>query len=203
MICSKKQKNVSKKLCIFVNNYYQTEFHPTCADCLYNLSIIYKKKGMMSNAHNSIVECIKIRIDTIGKESIPTANAYEQYAKLNFKLEKYEQAIKSLENCYSIHKKLYPEGSNHPDLQRVSRMATYFYNVIDKISRETNVPQKPKVLDLTTNNDDIHKDTKLLDFEKLVRETLARRDEQAEIEKQQQEVNYFILFPHLFYIGRC
>ena len=69
---------------------YQTELHPSIADCWYNLSVIYKKQRFHNKALNEIEKWIKIRQEVIGKDSLPLAMAYEHYGKLLFEMKQYK-----------------------------------------------------------------------------------------------------------------
>jgi tetratricopeptide (TPR) repeat protein len=55
--------------------------HPSCADCLLNLGILYKQRGYVANAEEAFKQCLEIRQECVGLNSLPTANVHEEIGK--------------------------------------------------------------------------------------------------------------------------
>lgn len=177
-------------------NFYQTEYHPSWADCYYNLSVIYKKRKFLNKAQDAINDWIKIRIETIGKESLPVADAFEQYAKLMFYCENYKGAINAIEKWFEIRKKIIPD-SKHPDIARVTNLVIYFYKIIDEKSQKSKLPKKSMMFDLNEVTNKVDIATDIDNIKKLIRLKIAKDLEskaaQEKREAQNLDITYTII----------
>ena len=55
--------------------------HISCSDCLLNLGILYKMRGLQDNARQHLDRALRIRQEAIGVESLPVAAVHEELGK--------------------------------------------------------------------------------------------------------------------------
>ena len=82
------------------NKRSDSHVEPSIADCLLNLGILYKQRGLPAEAEKCLVEAQKIRKRHIGTDCIPTSNANEELGKFYIEQGRYEDSYKYLRKCY-------------------------------------------------------------------------------------------------------
>ena len=55
--------------------------HISCSDCLLNLGILYKLRGLIDHARMHLERALRIRQEAIGPESLPAAAVHEELGK--------------------------------------------------------------------------------------------------------------------------
>jgi len=109
-----------------------------CGDCYFNIGLIHKKLRKFIKAKNELEIALNIKRERIGKYSLKSAIVLEELGKLSLETFDYKSALKYLNECYEIRKKMLKD-TNHPDLKRISVFLTFLNR---KIQNELNVVTK-------------------------------------------------------------
>lgn len=134
---------------------FQTKYHPSIANCHYFKSVIYKRQQLYERSIGEIKECIEIRKEAIGKDSLPLAHAYEHYAKVLFKTQNKSKVLLYINMALSIWRGKVT-NPNHEDLLRVSMLAILYSKEINKENDEI---QEKINKDKIMKKDDIYEDS--------------------------------------------
>ena len=81
--------------------------HIACSDCLLNLGILYKLRGLTDHARQNLERALLIREEAIVNESLPVAAVLEELGKFFLEEENFQESYINLRRCYNIRKKIY------------------------------------------------------------------------------------------------
>jgi tetratricopeptide (TPR) repeat protein len=104
--------------------------HPSCADCLFNLGILYKQRGYAANAEEAFSQALYIRQECIGIQSLPTANVHEELGKFYIEQEDYQASYTQFKSCYDIRCKVLV-NQKHADVERVATLLIFLHRKIE------------------------------------------------------------------------
>lgn len=104
--------------------------HISCSDCLLNLGILYKLRGLTDHARQSFERALRIRQISIGSESLPAAAIHEELGKFFLEGENFQESSIHLKRCYNIRKKLY-SNKRVQDVERIATLLVFLHRKIE------------------------------------------------------------------------
>lgn len=106
----------------------------SCSDCLLNLGILYKMRGLIDHAKTHLEKALRIRKEAIGVNSLPVAAVYEELGKFYLEQESFNESSAALTECYKIRKKVYMHKKVY-DVERIATLLVFLHRKIElKIS---------------------------------------------------------------------
>ena len=91
--------------------------HYSCADCLLNLGILYKYRGLSAQCRIHLERALKIKQECVGVASLAAAVVHEELGKFFLEEELLNESYFQLKSCYEIRRKIF----NHKHIVDVER----------------------------------------------------------------------------------
>ena len=104
--------------------------HISCSDCLLNLGILYKLRGLAEQSQQNLERALRIRQEAIGVESLPAAALHEELGKLHLEEEHFQESYNHLKRCYQIRKKIYA-NKRVQDVERIATLLVFLHRKIE------------------------------------------------------------------------
>ena len=104
--------------------------HKSCADCLLNLGILYKFRGLSAQSRVHLERALKIKQECVGVASLAAAMVHEELGKFFLEEENFNESYLQLKTCYEIRRKIYM-SKNVADVERAFYLLVFLLRKIE------------------------------------------------------------------------